>query len=75
MTTYRRSIHAGPEEPWHFSRSCEDDPKKDYQVRYDKPRYSELCYRCKSVRVIHVPKLVIDQVVLPTGRSGLRLAA
>jgi hypothetical protein len=75
MTTYRRSTNAGPEEPWHFSRACVDDPKADYHVRYDKPLYSELCYRCKSERVVHMPRLVIDQVVLPHGRSGLRLAA
>jgi hypothetical protein len=48
MIKYRRPRNAAESEPWHFCRDCSDDPKSDYEIRYDQPAYGQLCYQCKT---------------------------
>jgi hypothetical protein len=44
MTKYRRSKNSAADDPWHFCRDCCEDPKTNYEVRYDPPR--DVCSHC-----------------------------
>lgn len=33
---------------WHWCKNCSNWPDSNYDVRYSKPTYGELCNQCKS---------------------------